>query len=42
MNKSAGFSSKNKNIKRLPNAGTTHHLRAEMNAGFVEMPLCCL
>ena len=39
MNKSAGFSSKNKSTKTLPNAMTSHHLRAEMNADLVESEL---
>ena len=39
MNKSAGFSSKNKKGKRIPPAMTTHHLRAEMDAGFEELRL---
>ena len=39
MNKSSGFSSKNLKGKRLPPAMTTHHLRAEMNAGFEEIAL---
>ena len=39
MNKSAGFSSKNKLTKTLPNAMTSHNLRAEMNADLVESEL---
>ena len=39
MNKSAGFSSKNKRGTKIPPSMTTHHLRAEMNAGFEEVKL---
>jgi len=39
MNKSAGFSSKNKSTKKLPIGMSSHHLRAEMNADLVESEL---
>jgi len=39
MNKSSGFSSKNKRGTKIPPSMTTHHLRAEMNAGFEELKL---
>ena len=39
MNKTSGYSSKNKKGKRIPPAMTSHHLRAEMDAGIEELRL---